>query len=89
MGKLGKHGGARPNSGRKSKAEELALIEKLGPMEEAALTAIARGVQNGEFNFVNLYMQYRFGKPTEKVQVSGDPELPIVYKLDDRFKDRD
>jgi hypothetical protein len=37
---MGKAGGARENAGRKSKAEEQSLIEKLTPLEPLAFAAL-------------------------------------------------
>jgi hypothetical protein len=73
-------GGARIGSGRKSKAEELKLIEKLTPMESEALEALQKGVKKGDFNFLKLYFEYYFGKPSETLALehSGEVENRVI-----------
>lgn len=66
---MGKNGGARPNAGRKSKAEEVKLIESLTPLAPAALEALKKGIASGEFPFVKLFYEYYAGKPTDKLDV--------------------
>lgn len=73
----GKNGGARVGAGRKPKADEIALIERLSPMEHIALNALKIGVQSGDFNFIKLFMEYRFGKPKQDIGVSG--ELSMIW----------
>lgn len=80
------HGGSRIGAGRKPKADEVALIERLSPMEDIALTKLKEGLESGDYQFVKLYMEYRFGKPKEKIEHSTDPDAPIIFKLDGRFK---
>ena len=60
-----KNNGGNKNAGRKPKIEEIALIEKLGPLEESAFIALKNGIEGGEFPFVKLFFDYRFGKPKE------------------------
>jgi hypothetical protein len=45
-------GGKREGAGRKSKSDEVSLIEKLTPLEPYALEALAKGVKEGDFKFV-------------------------------------
>lgn len=59
----GSRKGENRNAGRKPKASELELIERLSPLDEVALNALSKGVQAGEFQFIKLYFEYRFGKP--------------------------
>lgn len=55
--------GENRNAGRKPKATELAIIEKLSPLDEIAFKALQKGVQAGDYNFIKLYFEYRFSKP--------------------------
>jgi hypothetical protein len=68
------NGGARPGAGRKPKATEIELIEKLGPMEATAFEKLEIGVKSGEFAFIKLYMEYRFGKPKQIIDMTTDGE---------------
>ena len=71
------HGGRRKGSGRKSKAEELQLIEKLGPLSKLAFDALEQGLKAGEFQYVKMYFEYMYGKPKEKVEVTKITEQPL------------
>jgi hypothetical protein len=67
--------------GRKPKASELELIEKLSPMEAEALHKLAEGVRSGDFQFLKLFFEYRFGKPKQQVEDTGSggiTEIRIV-----------
>lgn len=69
-------GGYRAGSGRKRKEEMNSLQEKLSPYEATALQKLYEGVKNGEYQFIKLYMEYRFGKPKEQVDItSGGNEI--------------
>ena len=80
-----KGNGGHPNSGRKSKAEEVALIEKLTPLEPKAFTALDKGLERGDFKFVQLFYNYYAGKPRETKDVTLISEQPIfdISDLDD------
>lgn len=71
---MGKSGGARPGAGRKSKAEEVKLIESLTPLADKALEALKAGIEAGDFPFVKLFYEYYAGRPTEKVDVTSNGE---------------
>jgi hypothetical protein len=72
-----KNNGGHPNSGRKSKADEIAMIERLSPMEDKAYKALEQGVENGDFKFVQLYFNYYAGKPKETKDITLNTEQPI------------
>jgi hypothetical protein len=72
-GVKGRSGGKRKNqTGRPKKADEVALIERLSPFEDLWLTKMATGLQSGDFQFVKLYAEYRFGRPTETVKMTSE-----------------
>jgi hypothetical protein len=68
-------GGAREGAGRKSKAEERSLIEKLSPLEPIAFEALTNALNEGKDWAVKLFFQYNFGMPKQvidqKVEVSN------------------
>jgi len=68
-------GGAREGAGRKSKAEEQGLIEKLTPLEPMAFKALTDAINDGKDWAVKLFFQYKFGMPKQtidnKVEVSN------------------
>jgi hypothetical protein len=71
------HGGKRDGAGRKSKADEVTLIEKLSPLEDTAFEALKRGVEKGDFKFVQLFYNYYAGKPTETKNINVSEDLPL------------
>lgn len=77
-----RHGGPREGAGRKPKALEQELLDKLAPYDDIALESLKRGVQAGDFNFTKLFMEYRFGKPKQDIGLSGvlDLATKIVFK---------
>jgi hypothetical protein len=72
-----KYNGGHPNGGRKAKAEEVALIEKLTPLEPLAFAALEKGLANGDFKFTQLFYNYYAGKPRETKDITLTNEQPI------------
>lgn len=74
------HGGARPGSGRKTKAEILGLAELIDEAwppadQKAVIRKLARDCNNPSFAVRHpariLLLSYKFGKPTEKHELTG------------------
>ena len=80
-------GGARKGAGRKPKIEEHKLIEKLHKAvdEEAALSILNGLIMEGDFKALALYMNYMYGKPKEKMDVTsgGDKILTPVINMNE------
>ena len=43
-------------AGRKPKSEEIKLVERLSPLEDAALDALKKGVESGELKWINCIL---------------------------------
>lgn len=71
------HGGKRVGAGRKSKADEINLIEKLSPLEDAAYQALKAGVEAGDFKYVQLFYNYYAGKPKETKDITINEDTPL------------
>lgn len=71
------HGGKRQGAGRKPKADELNLIEKLTPLEDAAYQALKAGVESGDFKYVQLFYNYYAGKPRETKDIHINEDTPL------------
>jgi len=71
------HGGKRAGAGRKPKAEEVKLVERLSPLEDDALAALAEGVKSGDIKWVQLYLNYYLGKPKETKDISINEDVPL------------
>lgn len=80
-------GGARPGSGRKSKAEELKIAERLDDIlgdgwDKAIFEKIKAEALKGSFNHAQLLIQYRFGKPQDKVDLTTNgKDLPTSKEI--------
>lgn len=68
MDKRKNNGGNPTNGGRKSKAEEQQLIEKLSPLEPLAFKALTEALQEGKDWAVKLFFNYNFGLPKQIVE---------------------
>jgi len=77
-----KNNGGHINSGRKSKAEEVKLIERLTPLEPQAFAALKAGIESGEFKFVQLFYHYYAGKPRETKDITLNAEQPLFNITD-------
>lgn len=71
------HGGKRQGAGRKAKADEINLIEKLTPLEDAAYQALKAGVEKGDFKYVQLFYNYYAGKPRETKDITINEDTPL------------
>lgn len=74
----GKHGGARPNSGRPKRMDENAIIEKLHPMSEIAFTKLKEKILEGDMVAIKLFCSYYMGMPTQKVESKIEGQLNQV-----------
>ena len=65
-----KNGGARPGAGRKSKADEIKLIEQMDAVmvPESVWMALGEKVEAGYTNSIKTWLQYRYGMPKQIVQ---------------------
>jgi hypothetical protein len=80
----GKLGGARPNSGRKSKAALLglvALLDKCWTVEdrEACVLKLASLARTGDMEATKLLFNYAFGKPKETKEHAGQVGITVRY----------
>lgn len=72
---MSKRGGARPGSGRKSKADEIKLIEMMDSIfaPEDAWQKLYELAQT-DIVALKLWMEYRYGKPKQQVDVTTQGE---------------
>ena len=71
-GTIGNKGGGRP-----TKNDEIKLIEQLTPLEPLAYSALKEGLKRGEFKYVQLFMNYYYGKPKQIREIQVKEEMPI------------
>lgn len=74
MDKRVNNGGAREGAGRKPKSKELELIESLDKHidQEEVFDTLHGLIKEGNIRAIQLYMNYRHGKPKESVTLSSD-----------------
>jgi len=85
---MAQNGGARPGAGRKSKAEEQKLIEHLTPMHADAIKALHSNIKAAEPWAVKLFMEYFYGKPQDKVDITskGEGLTKLIWEVRDYTK---
>lgn len=69
-----KYNGGHKSAGRKGKAEEQKLIEKLSPLEDSAHSALRDALENKEPWAIKLFFEYMYGKPKQQVDVTTQGE---------------
>lgn len=76
------NGGAREGAGRKPKAQEQKLIERLDTIidTDEALTQLGKLVTKGDIRALQLYLSYRYGKPKESIDLNSSEGLNINFK---------
>lgn len=72
-----KNNGGHKHGGRKPKAEEQKLIEKLTPMEPEAHRALLTALKNEQSWAVRIYFEYMYGKPMQQIDANITHENPI------------
>jgi len=77
-----KNNGGHKTAGRKPKADEQALIEKLSPLEPLAFKALSDALTDGHNWAVKLWFEYTHGKPKEIKDISIFTERPIFNGID-------
>jgi len=76
------NGGTKGNNGgRPPKADEQKLIQRLSKLDNIAFKALEKGIKEGNYNYWNKFMEFRYGKPKERVDVTTNDEnlnIPII-----------
>ena len=77
------NGGLRAGAGRKPKATEIELIELLSPLDNIAFKALEKGVRAGEYAYIKLFFEYRYGKPKQQLDIKEQPngKLMVGYGM--------
>jgi len=71
-GTIGNKGGGRP-----TKNDEIKLIEQLSPLEPAGYQALKNGLERGEFKYVQLFINYYYGKPKQMTEIKVQEDTPL------------
>jgi len=76
------NGGARQGAGRKPKADEIKLIERLDSLidKDEALSKLGELVAKADIRALQLYLSYRYGKPKESIDLNSSEGLNINFR---------
>lgn len=77
--------GVKGKSGRKPDDVNLAIIERLTPLDDTAFEMLKQGIEGGDFKFIRLYFLYRFGSPRQIKEITVNQEQPL-FSLTDVWK---
>lgn len=80
---MANRGGHREGSGRKAKATELELIERLSPLDDDAMKALKSGIKKGEYPYVKMFFEYRLGKPKETMNLKHEGSINVLLSPTD------
>lgn len=75
------HGGHREGAGRKPKADEQELIEKLSPLEPIAFEALKDALEEGKPWAVRLFFNYMYGKPRETKELEVIQQDQPIFNI--------
>ena len=75
------HGGKREGAGRKPKADEIKLIERIDNVidQDKAMMKLGELVMDGNMQAIKLYFEYRYGKPKESVDIHTTGENMVNF----------
>tara|TARA_R110000772_G_scaffold86432_1_gene180904 strand:- start:1260 stop:1526 length:267 start_codon:yes stop_codon:yes gene_type:complete len=76
-----KRGGAREGAGRKPKAEEQKLIEKLSPLEPKAYQALENAIEDNQHWAVKIFFEYMYGRPKQQIDQNNTHEFSEGFDL--------
>lgn len=82
---MSKRGGARENSGRKPKKDEIKLAESIRNVIDDVtllnkLSQMAQDDKNrNQFKAIELLTGYLYGKPTQRIETKEVEELPEIH----------
>lgn len=79
---MAKHGGRRPGAGRKPKEVETDLADLLQRIftpqdREKVFRRLIADSTSGDHKATGLLLAYAYGKPTERVEISGRDGGPV------------
>lgn len=73
---MGKNGGARPGAGRKPKADEITIIEKMDAIAapDEVWAALLGKVREGDTQAIKTWLAYRYGQPKQQIDATTQGE---------------
>jgi hypothetical protein len=73
------NGGAREGAGRPKKEDEAKLIERLDSIidKDEVIHKLKELIQKGDMRAITIYLDRRYGKPTETRDITLNKDLPL------------
>lgn len=72
-------GGYREGAGRKPKADEEKLLQRLSPLEDLAFEKLKEGIGKGDVQCLKLFFEYMYGKPKQSIDANVSGGLQLVW----------
>jgi hypothetical protein len=70
--------GVAGRSGRKPQSEDFKMVKRLTPLDDIAFEKLEQGIEAGDFKFIRLYFEMRWGKPKQMQEVTvTNTEVPL------------
>lgn len=87
MDKRKYNGGKRAGAGRKPKDQEQSLKEALDRIVDGdkAIEVLKELISEGDIRALQLYLNYRYGKPKESVDVTQFVEQPLFEDVPEDY----
>jgi hypothetical protein len=74
--------GIKGKSGRKPDDVNLKIIERLTPLDDKAFEMLKQGIEAGDFKFIRLYFEMRWGKARQMTEVTvTNLDPPPLFNL--------
>jgi hypothetical protein len=70
--------GVKGKSGRKPKATEQQILDRLSPLEGAFIEAMQRGLEETQGWAVKIFADYYWGKPKERLEVTSEEGIKNI-----------
>ena len=62
---------------KRGKSIDVALIEKLTPLDEIAFEKLKQGIERGDFQYLKLYFSYKYGRPKAIKEMTINTDTPL------------
>jgi hypothetical protein len=69
--------GVAGKSGRKPQSEDFKMVKRLTPLDDIAFEKLKEGIEAGDFKFIRLFFEMRWGKPKQIQEVTVTSEIPL------------
>ena len=72
-----KNNGGHKTAGRKPKADEIKLLERLSPLDDLFHDKLKQAMEEDKSWALKMFAEYRYGKPKETKDITINAEQPL------------